>query len=99
LARPEYLARFGFLTDPQQQASPRNPGNLPVGFTPYGDAETAVQYLDVSCAACHTGELRYQGHAVRIDGGAALHSLAATVPTRRGGSFGQALGMSMAFTY
>lgn len=98
-ARPEYLARFGFLTDPQQQASPANPGNLPVGFTRHGDPETAVQYLDISCAACHTGELRYQGQAVRIDGGAALHSLASTVPTLRGGSFGQALGMSMAFTY
>ncbi|MDP3846090.1 MAG: di-heme-cytochrome C peroxidase [Pseudomonas sp.] len=98
-ARPEYLARFGFLTDPQQQASASNPGNLPVGFARHGDPETAVQYLDISCAACHTGELRYQGQAVRIDGGAALHSLASTVPTLRGGSFGQALGMSMAFTY
>jgi hypothetical protein len=28
-----------------------------------------------------------------------LHSLASTVPTVRGGGFGQALGMSMAFTY
>ena len=98
-ARPEYLARFGFLTDPQQQASTTNPGNLPVGFARHGDPETAVHYLDISCAACHTGELRYQGQAVRIDGGAALHSLASTVPTLRGGSFGQALGMSMAFTY
>ena len=98
-ARPDYLARFGFLTDPQQQASASNPGNLPVGFSRHGDPETSVHYLDISCAACHTGELRYQGQAVRIDGGAALHSLASTVPTLRGGSFGQALGMSMAFTY
>src|SRR5690606_10155547 len=44
-------------------------------------------------------ELRYRGQAVRIDGGAALHALASTVPTLRGGSFGQALGASMAFTY
>ncbi|AHL77605.1 hypothetical protein CH92_02990 [Stutzerimonas stutzeri] len=28
-----------------------------------------------------------------------MHSLASTVPTLCGGSFGQALGMSMAFTY
>ena len=28
-----------------------------------------------------------------------MHSLASTVPTLRGGAFGQALGMSMAFTY
>lgn len=99
LAEPTYLARFGFLVDPEQQASARNPGNLPVGFARHTDEETGEHYLDITCSACHTGELRYQGKAVRIDGGAALHSLASTVPTLRGGSFGQALGMSMAFTY
>jgi hypothetical protein len=98
-ARPEYLARFGFLTDPNQRATPLNPGNLPVGFARHQDNESGEHFLDISCAACHTGELRYQGQAVRIDGGAALHSLASTVPTLRGGGFGQALGMSMAFTY
>lgn len=98
-ARPDYLARFGFLTDPKQQASRLNPGNLPVGFARHENAESGVAYLDITCSACHTGELRYQGQAVRIDGGAALHSLASTVPTLKGGGFGQALGMSMAFTY
>lgn len=98
-ARPEYLARFGLLVDPKQQPSALNPGNLPVGFTRHEDSESGEHYLDISCAACHTGELRYRGQAVRIDGGAALHSLASTVPTLRGGGFGQALGMSMAFTY
>jgi len=98
-ARLDYLARFGFLTDPKQQPSDLNPGNLPVGFTRHQDSESGEHFLDISCAACHTGELRYQGQAVRIDGGAALHSLASTVPTLRGGGFGQALGMSMAFTY
>ena len=97
-ATPEYLARFGFLVDPRQQPSALNPGNLPVGFARHSD-EQGQNYLDISCAACHTGELRYKGQAVRIDGGPALHSLASTVPTLRGGSFGQALGMSMAFTY
>ncbi|UTW07567.1 c-type cytochrome [Pseudomonas benzenivorans] len=99
LATPDYLARFGFLVDPQQAPSERNPGNLPVGFARHEDSASGVQYLDISCAACHTGELRYRGEAVRIDGGPALHSLASTVPTLRGGGFGQALGMSMAFTY
>ncbi|MGP0170869.1 di-heme-cytochrome C peroxidase [Pseudomonas sp. NCHU5208] len=98
-ARPEYLARFGLLIDPNQRPSALNPGNLPVGFTRHEDSESGEQYLDISCAACHTGELRYRGQAVRIDGGAALHSLASTVPTLRGGGFGQALGMSMLFTY
>ena len=98
-AAPDYLARFGFLVDPEQQPSPQNPGNLPVGFARHADDESGEHYLDISCAACHTGELRYKGQSVRIDGGAALHSLASTVPTIRGGSFGQSLGMSMAFTY
>jgi cytochrome c5 len=98
-ARPEYLSRFGFLVEPNQRPNAVNPGNLPVGFTRHQDDETGDQYLDITCAACHTGELHYQGKAVRIDGGAALHSLASTVPTLRGGGFGQALGMSMAFTY
>ncbi len=92
-AEPDYLARFGFLTDPL------NPGNLPVGFAQHTDPNSGTQFLDITCAACHTGELRFNGQAIRIDGGAALHSLASTVPTLRGGSFGQALGMSMAFTY
>jgi len=99
LAAPDYLARFGFLVDPQQQPSTRNPANLPVGFARHEDSETGIAYLDISCAACHTGELRHRGQAIRIDGGAALHSLASTVPTLRGGAFGQALGMSMAATY
>ncbi len=99
LAAPEYLARFGFLVDPRQRPSEQNPGNLPVGFARHEDDESGRAYLDVSCAACHTGELRYDGQAIRIDGGAAMHSLASTVPTLRGGAFGQTLGMSMAFTY
>jgi len=98
-ATPDYLARFGFLVDPAQKATALNPGNLPVGFARHEDDETGRAYLDVTCAACHTGELRYGGQAIRIDGGAAMHSLASTVPTLRGGAFGQALGMSMAFTY
>lgn len=99
IANPDYLARFGFLVDPEQRPTELNPANLPVGFARHTDDASGEQYLDISCAACHTGELRYKGQAVRIDGGAALHSLASTVPTLRGGGFGQALGMSMAFTY
>lgn len=98
-ASSSHLARFGFLVDPSQTATAINPGNLPVGFARHDDTHTGRTYLDVTCAACHTGELRFKGQALRIDGGAAMHSLASTVPTLRGGSFGQALGMSMAFTY
>ncbi|UVJ42867.1 cytochrome c [Pseudomonas sp. LS1212] len=98
-AAPEHLGRFGFLLDPAQQASPQNPGNLPVGFTRHQNSGDNAQYLDITCAACHTGELRYKGHAVRIDGGTAQHVLPSSVPTLRGGSFGQALVASLAATY
>jgi len=99
-ASPEYLARFGFLVDPQQKASANNPGNLPVGFARHQNpGNVSEHYLDITCAACHTGELRFKGQAVRIDGGTAQHVLPSSVPTLRGGSFGQALVASLASTY
>lgn len=98
-ASPEYLARFGFLVDPAQKATPLNPGNLPVGFTRHQNAGSNEQLLDITCAACHTGELHFKGQAIRIDGGSAQHVLPSTVPTLRGGSFGQALVASLASTY
>ena len=98
-AAPQYLARFGFLVDPTQTATPSNPGNLPVGFARHQNPGSKEEYLDITCAACHTGELRYQGQALRIDGGTAQHVLPSSVPTLRGGSFGQALVASLASTY
>jgi hypothetical protein len=98
-AAPEYLARFGFLIDPSQKATPNNPGNLPVGFARHQNPSSQDQFLDITCAACHTGELHFNGQAVRIDGGSAQHVLPSSVPTLRGGSFGQALVASLASTY
>ncbi|MGN8276935.1 di-heme-cytochrome C peroxidase [Pseudomonas sp. SMN5] len=98
-ASPEYLARFGFLIDPAQKASPANPGNLPVGFARHQNPGSKEEFLDITCAACHTGELHYKGQAIRIDGGSAQHVLPSSVPTLRGGSFGQALVASLASTY
>ncbi|MDF5829442.1 di-heme-cytochrome C peroxidase [Pseudomonas aeruginosa] len=84
-AAPEYLARFGFLVDPSRRPATQ-PGNLPGGLQPAPRREDRHPLLDITCAACHTGELRYQGKSLRIDGGAAMHSIAATVPTLRGGA-------------
>lgn len=98
-AAPEYLARFGFLVDPGQKPTPNNPGNLPAGFTRHQNTGSPDVFLDVTCAACHTGELRFKGQAVRIDGGSAQHVLPSSVPTLKGGSFGQALVASLASTY
>jgi len=98
-AAPEYLARFGFLIDPNQRATPNNPGNLPVGFARHQNPGSQDEFLDITCAACHTGELRFNGQALRIDGGSAQHVLPSSVPTLRGGSFGQALVASLTSTY
>ena len=98
-ASPEYLARFGFLVDPRQTATPNNPGNLPVGFARHLNQGNPQAFLDITCAACHTGELRFKGQAIRIDGGTAQHVLPSSVPTLKGGSFGQALVASLVSTY
>src|SRR5581483_2890391 len=89
-ADTEYLARFGFLTD---AAGPQNPDGLPVGFAKdtVVDPESGetVEVLGLSCAACHTGQIEYQGKGIRIDGGSATTDLA---------SFQTELGYAMAFT-
>jgi hypothetical protein len=87
VAEPRHLARFGFLYSPEQfdpnfDAGALNPGNLPVGFTHHRGAD-GEDMLDVTCAACHTGQLEYRGVALRVDGGQALHAFAWI----RGGQF------------
>lgn len=79
-----------FMVDPKQVPTAQNPGNLPVGFARHKNAGSNVEYLDITCAACHTGELHFKNQALRVDGGSAQHVLPSSVPTLRGGSFGQA---------
>lgn len=89
-----YLDRFGFI-----------PGNdtLPVGFakspeyrdptqgTSWNNPATGkpFQGVGLTCAACHTGRMTYNGTELLIDGGPALTNL---------GAFRKALGLSIAFT-
>ena len=84
-ADPAYLDRFGFIPDPQAPSA----WKLPVGFAqgdqpidgPDGAAwinpQTGKGYTGVglTCAACHTGRLTYQGQEMLIDGGPALTNL------------------------
>jgi mono/diheme cytochrome c family protein len=84
-----YLARFGFLPD---AASPRNPDGLPVGFAKDTVVDPksgeTVEVIGLTCAACHTGQVEYQGKGIRIDGGSATVDLA---------SFQTELGYAAAF--
>lgn len=43
-----------------------NPDGLPVGFTK--EYYRKMNYVGFTCAACHTGQVNYQGQAIRIDG-------------------------------
>ncbi|WP_211345333.1 di-heme-cytochrome C peroxidase [Marilutibacter aestuarii] len=75
-ADPAHMRRYRFLVD--DVATPANPDRLPVGFTRHFDPLLGEEVLDITCAACHTGELiATKGGrrvAVRIDGGQAMHA-------------------------
>lgn len=85
-AASQYMRGYGFIVDPSQ--TDKNPDNLPIGFARVWDAPSASSMLDLTCAACHTGELQVvqnnKRKAVRIDGGQSMHSITSTKP----GSFG-----------
>jgi len=65
------LARYGLIPD---SVNYMNPDALPIGISkqtvatpikgwPPGD------YVGMTCAACHSGQLRYKGKIIRIEGG------------------------------
>lgn len=56
-----------------QAASTDNPDALPVGWVK--DIYAGKDYIGFTCAACHTGQVNYQGVAIRIDGGATLSDM------------------------
>jgi len=78
-ADPDYLREFGFLVDATPTA--KNPKLLPVGFTHHYDDGLQEELLDITCSACHTGQLnvKVKGKTVgiRIDGGEARHAFPA----------------------
>ncbi len=62
----EYLLRFGLIPS---AVTSQNPDKLPIGFSRNKDA------LGLTCAACHTQQLKYNGKFVRIDGGQPMFDL------------------------
>ncbi len=49
-----------------QSATPANQQGLPIGFV--RDGGVSRDWLGMTCAACHTNEIHYQGVAYRVDG-------------------------------
>ena len=60
------LARFGYLPDLFPSGADYNPQHLPVGFV--RDNYEKGAWIGMTCAACHTSELKFKGKAYRIDG-------------------------------
>ena len=70
---PDHLARFRALPS---EVTLANPDGLPVGLArTVLDDGNGDEYLGVTCSACHTGELHYNGVALRIDGGSTMLNL------------------------
>ncbi len=72
-----------------------NPERLPVGFardSAYVLPSTGRQYdvMGFTCAACHTGQINFEGTGIRIDGGPAMTNLT---------KFELATGYALALTY
>lgn len=47
-----------------------NPDGLPLGFVK--ETYKGNDYVGLTCAACHTGQVNYKGNALRIDGGSSM---------------------------
>ena len=96
-ADPDRMSAYGFLVD--SAPTPLNPDRLPAGFTAHYDAELGEKVLDLSCAACHTGELTVnkngKRYGLRVDGGPAMHAFTAM----NIGDFAPELLGSLASTY
>ncbi|MCL7422729.1 MAG: di-heme-cytochrome C peroxidase [Methylobacter sp.] len=64
------IERFGYLAD-DEAYTPGNPDGLPIGFA-REPVDNGEDWVGMTCAACHTGEIRYQGRTIRIDGAPTL---------------------------
>lgn len=78
----EHLKKFGFLASVHDEKY--NPDDLPVGFAieddfvdPNKPNRPPYRAVGLTCAACHTSEITYQGTRIRIEGGSALIDISA----------------------
>ncbi len=66
LSSSKNMLRYGFLS---AKTSKNNPDGLPIGITKNDD------FMGLTCAACHTQQLKYNDQFIRIDGGQAFIDL------------------------
>jgi len=66
LRSDKHMLSFGFIP---ASASKNNPDGLPIGLARNDDK------MGLTCAACHTQQINYNGQMIRIDGGQAFVDL------------------------
>jgi hypothetical protein len=79
-AAPGNMQRFGFLSNPPHPTF--NPDGLPIGFssTELRLDKGAAQcwpgnWVGLTCAACHTGQVNYHGVSLPLEGGPAQNDI------------------------
>ncbi|HVB37459.1 MAG TPA: di-heme-cytochrome C peroxidase, partial [Vicinamibacterales bacterium] len=95
-AAPSHMRQLDFVVDPVPTRA--NPDQLPVGFARRYDSDVHDDVVDLTCAACHTGQLNVtrdgRTTAIRIDGGQGMEA----ITDMTAGSFQADLGAAMATT-
>jgi cytochrome c2 len=82
LALEEPIGREPFLTEARMRKyrlipdpnTLNNPDGLPVGMAKQVSEDG--EFLSITCAACHTAQIKFNDTLIRIDGGPAMHSVA-----------------------
>lgn len=96
-ADPDHLRSLNFIVDPV--ATHANPDQLPIGFARHYDEKIQDDVVDITCAACHNGQLNITKNGkttgIRIDGGPSLNAFTDSTV----GSFQVDLVLSLIDTY
>ncbi|TMP22871.1 hypothetical protein CWB99_23730 [Pseudoalteromonas rubra] len=61
-----------FLRYLPSKASELNPGGLPIGFALHSNQKTGENWVGMTCAACHTSQIDYNGTKMLIEGAPTL---------------------------
>jgi len=71
-SRPSHINKFNYLIKNEADG---DVNGLPLGFAiePVDNGDDWVGY---TCAACHTNEIKYKGHRIRVDGAPTLSDFA-----------------------
>ena len=65
----QHMDELGYLPS---DSSNMNPAGLPIGFALDKDKKNATAWVGLTCAACHTNQLDYQGVKILIEGAPTL---------------------------